>query len=157
MRALCWDKARGPGSLGDPARGIHTLLDPVQAKNTTSRDPNPPSSRDPPFWPGLPSCTSMERAKGQGIPAREGVPARGFLELWAVCAWEYHEPGPPSGRDRNFRNTLVVGVEAKNLIFLLHPAAPRSVPILQEIKHVPNWKYHFASPSPPPVLTESPI
>ena len=28
--------------------------------------------------------------------AREGVPARGFLELWAVWAWEYHEPGPPN-------------------------------------------------------------
>ena len=43
-----------------------------------------------------PSCASLGRGKAQGVPAREGVPARGFLELWAVWAWEYHEPGPPN-------------------------------------------------------------
>ena len=52
----------------------------------------------PPFEPGPlpPFCTSLGRARGQGVPAREGVPARDSLELWAVWPWEYHEPGPPN-------------------------------------------------------------
>ena len=32
------------------------------------------------------------------VPAQEGVPACGFVDLWAVWAWEYHEPGPPNDR-----------------------------------------------------------
>ena len=74
------------------------LLTPYRPKNTTSRDPYPPSSRDPPSRPGPPLAPIWEggRGKGQGVPAREGVPARGSLELWAVWAWEYHEPGPPN-------------------------------------------------------------
>ena len=72
-------------------------LTPYRPKNTTSRDPYPPSSRDPPFRPGpLPLLHLFGKGKGQGVPAREGVPARGSLELWAVWPWEYHEPGPPN-------------------------------------------------------------
>ena len=57
----------------------------------------------PPFEPGppLPARTPhpvplWEGARGKGSRLERGVPARGFLELWAVWAWEYHEPGPPN-------------------------------------------------------------
>ena len=54
----------------------------------------PPSARDPD-----PSRTFL--GQGNGPPARQGVPARGFLRLWAVWEWEYHEAqrGPLSSRD----------------------------------------------------------
>ena len=86
-------KMRGvPARWGDPARGIPTLLDTVSAEEY--HEPGPT------FWPGPlpPSAPLWEgvRPKGQGVPAREGVPARGFLELWAVWPSEYHEPGPPN-------------------------------------------------------------
>ena len=75
---------------GDLARGIPTLLDPIQGEEHHEPGPLPPFRLGPaPFWEGA-------RGKGQGVPAQEGVPARGFLELWAVWAWEYHEPGPPN-------------------------------------------------------------
>ena len=72
-----WENAKGPGSLGDPARGIPTLLDPVQAEE--HHEPGPL----PPFEPGPtpPILYLFGKGKGQGVPAREGVPARGFLEL----------------------------------------------------------------------------
>ena len=39
------------------------------------------------FRSPTPTCTSLGMGKGQGVLAREGVPAHGFLELWAVWAW----------------------------------------------------------------------
>ena len=88
LATFSYGKMRGvPARWGDPARGIPTLLDPVQAE-----EHHEPGPLKPP-----PSSTSLGRGKGQGVPAREGVQARGFLELWAVWAWEYHEPGPPNG------------------------------------------------------------
>ena len=92
------------------ARGILPLLDPHRPRNSTSsetpppssRDPYPSSSRDPYSYSGRDSPSGRrpppphppaplwegERGKGQGVPAREGVPARGFLRLWAVLAWD---------------------------------------------------------------------
>ena len=76
-------KMRGvPARWVDPACGILTLLDPVQAEEAGT--PTPLRAGTPP------SCTSWEGARGS-----MGVPAHGFLELWAVWAWEYHEPRPP--------------------------------------------------------------
>ena len=72
------------------AHGIPTLLDPVHDEQ--HHEPGPLA----PFKPasGLdtaPSCTSLGRGKGQGVPAQEGVLAepRGLLRLWAVSGWEY--------------------------------------------------------------------
>ena len=80
-----WPNAGGLGSLGGTRLMVFLRFStPYRPKNTTSRDPYPASSRDPP-------CTSLGRGRGQGVPAREGVPTRGFLELRAVWAWEYHE------------------------------------------------------------------
>ena len=84
-----------PASVGHSARGIPTLLDLLQAEEHHELGPLPllagTSPPPAPFW---------EKGKGQGVPAREGVPAHGFLGLWAVWAWEYHERGPLSSRDR---------------------------------------------------------
>ena len=56
-----YGKMRGvPARWGDPARGIPTLLDPVQAEEHNEPPPRPFEPR-PPFQPG-----------------------------WAVWAWEYH-------------------------------------------------------------------
>ena len=58
-----------------------------------------PTSWDPypPFEPGPPRPTFLNLfgrgGKGQVVPAR--APARGFIELWPVWAWEHHERGPP--------------------------------------------------------------
>ena len=73
---------------------------PKNTRNTTSRSPypfkpGPPFGRDPPTRIH-PSCTSLVKGKVQGVPAREGVPARGFQN----CGWfgrgDTHEPGPPN-------------------------------------------------------------
>ena len=50
--------------------------------------------RDPP----LPAGTPYLFGKGNGArgPGSRGGPGSGFLELLAVWAWEYHEPGPPN-------------------------------------------------------------
>ena len=49
-------------------------LTPYRPKNTTSREPYPPSSRDPPFRPGPlpPFCTSLGRARGKGSRLERG-------------------------------------------------------------------------------------
>ena len=62
------------------------FLTPYRPKNSTSRDPYPLSSRDPLSGrePPTPPAPLWEGARGKGVPASEGVPARGFLELWAV-------------------------------------------------------------------------
>ena len=88
-----------PARWGDPARGIPTLLDPVQAEEHHEPGPLPPFEPGPPFRPGPPPPHLLHlfgKGEGQGVPAREGVPGCGFLDLWAVWAWEYHEPGPPN-------------------------------------------------------------
>ena len=97
-----WDmvgKMRGvPARWGDPARGIPTLLDTVWAEECHEPGPLPPLEPGPPLPAGTPPPPSapLWEGKGQEVPAREGVPARGSLELWAVWPWEYHEPGPPN-------------------------------------------------------------
>ena len=94
-----WENARGPGLLGDPGRGIPTLLDPVQGGRAGTPTPLRAGT---PFRPGPPPTPHLHLfGKGQGarVPARKGVAARCFLELWAVRAWEYHKPGPPTSRD----------------------------------------------------------
>ena len=86
-----------PARWGDPAHGVPTLLDPIQAEE--HHDPGslpPPFEPGPPLLAGTPRPAPLSKGEGQGVPAREGVPACGFLELWAVWAWEYHEPGPPN-------------------------------------------------------------
>ena len=87
---------RGPGSLGDPARGIPTLLEMRKAEDYHEPAPLPPFELGPPFRPGPlpPFCTSLGRVKGQGVPAREG--GSWLLDLWAVWPWEHHEPGAPN-------------------------------------------------------------
>ena len=75
-----WENARGPGSLGDPARGIPTLLDPTQAEEHHKPGPLPLQAWTPPLPAGTPHPAPLWE-KGQGVPAREGVPASGILEL----------------------------------------------------------------------------
>ena len=96
---------------------------PSRPKNTTSRDPFPSPPRVgslPPFEPGTPPPSGRdlphlfrkgERGRGSRLGRGPGswfsrtvgsltpLLARGFLRLWAVWAWEYHEPGPLSSRD----------------------------------------------------------
>ena len=65
----------GPGSwhsrASRPRAGTPT---PLLGPPLPAATPPPPAA---PVWEGA-------RGKGQGVPAREGVPVRGFLELWAV-------------------------------------------------------------------------
>ena len=49
-----WEHARGPGSLGDPACGIPTLLDPMQAEEYREPGPLPRFEPGPPFRSGPP-------------------------------------------------------------------------------------------------------
>ena len=83
-----------------PAHGIPTPLDPLQVEEHHEPGPLPPFEPAPPLPAGTPSPPAplLGRGKGQGVPAREGVPG-GLLGLWAVWAWERHEPGPLSSWD----------------------------------------------------------
>ena len=91
------------GCWGDPARGIPTLLDPVQAKeHHAPGTPIPPSSRDPLSGrdPPPPLAPLWEGARGKGSWLEMRLLARGFLEPWALWAWAYHERRvPPTSRD----------------------------------------------------------
>ena len=93
---LNWENARGPGAWYShaswPGTGRRT---PREGTSTPLRAGTVLLAKTLPH----PSCTSLGRGKEQGVPAREGVPARGFLELWAVWAWDYRKPGPPNEPD----------------------------------------------------------
>ena len=86
-----------PARWGDPARGIPTLLDPMQAEEY--HEPGPLPSFEPPPPPLTPLCTSLGRARGKESPAREGVPANGFPEPWAFGRGNTTSRVPPTSRD----------------------------------------------------------
>ena len=65
------------------ARGIPTLLDPLQGQECYEPGPRHPFELGYP--PALPAGTSPAMSvfwKGKGVPSRGGVPAWGFLRLW---------------------------------------------------------------------------
>ena len=71
-------KMRGvPARWGHPARGIPTLLDPVQAEE--HHETGPASSRDPPFRPGPPSLLHLfGKRQGARGPGSRGGPGSWF-------------------------------------------------------------------------------
>ena len=79
--------------------------------NTSGLSPMNPLPAGSPPTPGL---FGNGMAKGQGFPAREGVPARGFLGLWAVWAWEHHKPGSLASQPLKARETPVNSRRVRN-------------------------------------------
>ena len=63
--------------------------------------PTPPFEPGPPFRPGPlpPFCSSLGRGKGSGVPARDGVPARGFSNCGRFGRRNTTSRVPPTSRD----------------------------------------------------------
>ena len=117
-KQTCWlcqqlwaNAKKGPGSCGFPAdgHGLPTLLDPFQAREHHEPGPPPsfePEGRDPsprpPDW-GFshhePLRKGGEGGRGQGVLARDGVPAHVFSDCGRYgrgSATSRVEPGPAS-------------------------------------------------------------
>ena len=67
-------KCKGSRLVGGPGSWYSHASWPVQAEEHHEPGPLPPLEPGPPLLAGTPppSCTSLGRGKGQGVPAREG-------------------------------------------------------------------------------------